>query len=143
MKRIFALFAMVIVLVCVAYAESNNAKPTEQPNLRYGTLLSVTKNEFDKIVVIKAKIRPSFSNRATITQNFFNIEYIAQKGWFSDYKELQYWAVADMTDGSERKVIAFTVSQETLQLLAEGKIPANVLDSYGYITMEFLLPSLR
>lgn len=109
--------------------------------LQHGTLLDVKINNFSKIIVIKAKIGPSYSNKATVDQNYYNIEYLVNHYDLSAFKEVQYWAVADMTDGSESKVISFTVSQDVLQKLKSSKIAANLLGNY--VTDLWILPSLR
>ena len=57
------------------------------------------------------------------------------------YDELQYWAVADMTDGSEQKVISFTVPHDTLEKIANGSIVEGQLQSYS--TDVWLSPALQ
>lgn len=111
------------------------------PSLPYGTLLSVNENAVDNIVVIKVKIHSSYSNQATIHQNYYNIEQLAEEGWYSDVVELQYWAVADMDDGSESKVISFTVPRTALDKLTSGAISGYSLGSY--VTDLWVHPSLK
>lgn len=91
----------------------------EELTLQHGELLKVTINEIDNIAVIKAKIQPSYSNRATIVQNYLNVCDLIQNHGFDQYGEVQYWAVADMTDGSEQKVISFTVTADLIQMIVE------------------------
>ena len=111
--------------------EANQAAAQEMPaSLDSGRLLSITETGENDIVVVKAKIEPSYSNKATVDQNYYNIEYLVKKFGFARYNTVDYWAVADMNDGSEQKVVAFTVPKDVLQLLADGKIPANRLGEY-------------
>lgn len=94
-------------------------------------------------LIIKAKITPSFNNHSTISQNFFNLEDLIKNQGCSKYDEIQYWAVADMTDGSESKVISFTAPKSTIDGIKDGSIEAIAyLDEYGYVTDVYILPSL-
>ena len=123
-------------------SDSTDAKePTAIDKLQYGDLIDVTINDIDSIIVIKAKITPSFSNQSTIDQNYYNIDYLVKNYNVDQYKELQYWAVADMTDGSESKVISFDVSNSLMKKIKDGSIFANQLGDH--VDNLWLLPSLR
>ncbi|MBP0974361.1 MAG: zinc ribbon domain-containing protein [Oscillospiraceae bacterium] len=120
--------------------EKSTEIKTKDDIIRFGDLLDLT--ETSTYVVIKAKIRPSYSNQATIRQNYFNIEKLVQDYGYDKYQEIQYWAVADMQDGSEAKVISFTVPKSTIDGLKSETIPANLLGDEGYVTDLWILPSL-
>ena len=92
-----------------------------------------------KLLIVKVKIQSQLSNELTIKQNYFNIQGIAESGLFRGYS-IQYWAVADMRDGSESKVISFDVPASTVEALYKQTIPANMLDSY--VDNLWILPSL-
>lgn len=146
-------------LVCVTYAplgtfeykfdisHKNNAEAVttqKQFNLTvpFGEVLDV--NETGDILVIKTKITPSFSNHATISQNFQNLEDLIVNQGCSKYNEIQYWAVADMSDGSESKVVAFTAPKSTIDGIKDGSISViSYLDEYGYLDDVYILPSLK
>lgn len=119
--------------------EATESQQEEAISLQYGELLSLHKQ--DGIAVVKAKIAPSFSNSATVSQNYYNIEALVKKHGFDKYDEVQYWAVADMTDGSEQKVISFTVPHDVLTKIAAGKLAINQLGSY--VTDLWVHQSLR
>lgn len=119
--------------------EATESQQEEAVLLQYGELLSL--HEQDGIAVVKAKIAPSFSNSATVSQNYYNIEALVKKHGFDKYDEVQYWAVADMTDGSEQKVISFTVPHDVLTKIAAGKLAINQLGSY--VTDLWVHQSLR
>lgn len=119
--------------------EATESQQEEAVSLQFGELLSL--NEQDGIAVVKAKIAPSFSNSATVSQNYYNIESLVEKHGFDKYDEVQYWAVADMTDGSEQKVISFTVPHDILAKIAAGKLAINQLGSY--VTDLWVHQSLR
>ncbi len=119
--------------------EATESQQEEAISLQYGELLSL--HEQDGIAVVKAKIAPSFSNSATVSQNYYNIEALVKKHGFDKYDEVQYWAVADMTDGSEQKVISFTVPHDVLTQIAAGKLAINQLGSY--VTDLWVHQSLR
>lgn len=107
-------------------------------SLLYGTLLE--KRAIGDNLTIKAKIEPSYSNKATIDQNYYNIEDIIKKQDGTRFSHIDYWAVADMTDGSEQKVISFTLSGDTIQKIADSQIVANQMGTY--VDDLFILPSL-
>ncbi len=106
--------------------------------LLHGTLLE--KRAIGDNLTIKAKIQPSFNNKATIDQNYYNIENIIKNQGGTRFTHIDYWAVADMTDGSEKKVISFTLSDETIRKIADNQIVANQMGSY--VDDLYILPSL-
>lgn len=106
--------------------------------LKYGKLISI--NEDEARVVIKAKITPSFSNSSTIEQNYYTVCDLITSQGFDIFNEIQYWAVADMTNGSESKVISFTISKKVIDQIAEEKVlPLYLAD---YLDDLWILPSL-
>lgn len=115
-----------------APTETETAETEKQPlELKFGELLDVTINSIDNIAVIKAKIQPSYSNNATIHQNYYSVCDLIQNHGFDQYKEVQYWAVADMTDGSEQKVISFTIDADLMALItSESGFAENTLGEY-------------
>ena len=125
----------------VPESEEDSTEPSY--SLEFGELVSVITNEIDdkSVIVVKAKIEPSYSNEATVNQNYFNVENLIQEQGCDAFDELQYWAVADMTDGSEQKVVSFTVSSSLIQMIAEGSVPANQLGDY--VDDLYILPSLQ
>ena len=95
--------------------------------------------ETNGVVVVKAKIAPSSTNDLTVAQNYHNaVDLIANQG-FADC-ELQYWAVADMSDGSEGKVISFTVPADIVEKVASGDVVATQLPDL--VSDLWILPSL-
>lgn len=120
--------------------EGFGAIDTTGLKLEFGDLLSVN-NGGDGVVVVKAKIKPSYSNKATIEQNYYTVCDLIQNHGFDTCTELQYWAVADMTDGSESKVISFTVNSDTIQTIKGGNFPDNLLGDY--VDDLYILPSLK
>lgn len=105
---------------------SNNCK------LVFGELQSfvISPDTTKKSCIIKAKIEPSYSNKTTIHQNFYNIEDFIKNQNGNGYDEIQYWAVAEMQSGEESKVISFTLNKKTIEDLYNNKIAANKLDNY-------------
>lgn len=109
--------------------------------LQFGELLDVVDNYIDNVLVIKAKIKGSYSTEATINQNYYNMYYLIMDYDVLDYKEIQYWAVADMTSGDESKVISFTVPKYVMELIRNKGVVANKLGDY--VTDLWLHPSLK
>ena len=104
-----------------------------------GELVDATIN--GTTLIVKAKIQPSFSNQATIDQNYFNVTDIVQNQGADVFREIQYWAVADMTDGSEGKVIQFTAGRELIRHIKEdGFLGGMIAD---YVEDLWILPSLQ
>lgn len=125
-------------------------KPTESAGeseaaaytLEHGELVSAITNEIDgqSVLVIKAKISSSYNNEATVDQNYYNVADLIQSQGCDVFDELQYWAVADMSDGSEQKVVSFTVDADLIQKIAAGEVVENQLGDY--VTDLYILPSL-
>ena len=110
--------------------------------VEYGKLISFITNEIDEknVAVVKVKIKPSYSNEATINQNYFNVDKLIKDDECDYYDEIQYWAVADMSDGSEGKVISFTLNKSTINSIKDGNIAASYLGDY--LDDLWVLPSL-
>ena len=109
-----------------------NTSPSNDCKLMYGELQSfvINPDTTKKSCIIKAKIEPSYSNKTTIHQNFYNVENFIKKQNGNKYDEIQYWAVADMQSGEESKVISFTLNKKTIDDLYNNKIATNMLDNY-------------
>lgn len=82
-------------------------------------------NKLGKNLTIKFKIKPSYSNQATIHQNGFNVEDLILNQGGSEFDTISYWAVANMEDGSESKVISFTLDKSLIQSIKNGNIVGN------------------
>lgn len=130
-------------------AETNDESSTETNADTYTSrniYLEIEHGEFVEaiesgdILVVKAKISPSYSNKATINQNNFNVEDIVKNQVGQKYKEIQYWAVADMTDGSESKVVSFTIDNKVIESIIDETIPGNMIMDYA--SDVWILPSL-
>lgn len=123
------------------FFENRNSTSTNNSNkitLKHGELLDVTINE--STLIIKAKIEPLLTNNQTIKQNYFNVEDIIKNQNGNKFDTIDYWAVAEMQDGSESKVIGFTLSKELIKAIVEEKIFAI---QYGdYVDDLYILPSL-
>lgn len=119
------------------------AEETAGPSLEYGELLELNENEIDgaAVVVVKAKIDSQASNKMTVDQNYYTVVDLIQEQGFDKYDEIQYWAVADMADGSESKVISFTLDKDLIGTIASGSFPANTLGEH--VTDLWILPSLE
>lgn len=113
----------------------------ESPEVKFGDLLSVNVNS-DNVVVVKVKISSSYSNQATIDQNYYNVVDLIRNQGFDQYAEIQYWAVADMSDGSEQKVISFTVAGDLIATISGAE---NFADNTlgDYLTDLWVHQSLR
>ena len=140
-----------IVIMCILIITgcSNNS---DEIKLLHGELLDFKEscNEYDDndtskclktVAVIKAKIEPSYSNKATIDQNYYNVEDFIKNSNGTKYDEISYWAVADMESGNESKVVSFTINKDLINKIKDGKIVANQLGNY--VDDLWILPSLK
>lgn len=97
-------------------------------SLPNGELLDTKLN--NNTLIIKAKISPKSTNEKTINQNYSNIVDLVTNQGCDKYDAIEYWAVADMSDGSESKVISFTVPDYTIDNIAIGTVTADNMGSY-------------
>lgn len=104
-----------------------------------GDLLDATINGTS--LIVKAKIQPSYSNQATIDQNYFNVTDLVQDQGADVFREIQYWAVADMTNGSEGKVIQFTCKRDLIKHIKEDGLLGGMIADY--VEDLWILPSLQ
>lgn len=145
---LFAILAALLLIINSADDDSSKGHQSssivpsenEKLELQFGELLSFIDNN-EGIAIIKAKIKPSYNNEATINQNYFNIEHLIKDNDFTKYNEIQYWAVADMNDGSESKVVSFTINKDLIDRISNDNIVANELDNY--LDDLWIHPSLR
>lgn len=121
--------------------DTQSSEPTY--TLRFGELLDTTITNLNErsILVIKAKITSSYDNDATVNQNYYNIEDLIKNQQCDSYNEIQYWAVADMSNGKEQKVVSFTVNSSLIQEILSGNVPINKLSNY--VDDLFIHASLR
>lgn len=92
-------------------------------------------------LIVKARINPQLTNKQTINQNYYNACGIIRSFGDNHFSELQYWAVSKMKDGSESKVISFTVSKDIIDRISKGDFPDNTLEQY--LDDLWILPSLQ
>lgn len=108
--------------------EEATTSTSKEYTLKHGELISI--NEIENTIVIKAKIKPSMSDKLTISQNFYNIADLINEQNADKFDEIQYWAVADMSDGSEQKVISFTVNKDVIKSIINNEVYPNELTNY-------------
>lgn len=121
-------------------------EPTEEPteeetesevdavkitSLRHGSLEDVVELESENAITIKAKISPSYSNKATIDQNYFNVADVIRNQGCENYSRIDYWAIADMTGGGEAKVISFTLESDTIRKIYNKQIAETQIGDYA------------
>ena len=130
--------------------DTKNKEKQDEYKIPHGELLDVKETCLDYnddnscnnyILVIKTKIEKRYSNKATINQNYFNIADYIRKNDVSKFSEIQYWAVADMTNGNESKVVSFTVPKTVI----DGIIAENIVDNQlgNYVSDLYILESLK
>ena len=124
-------------------ATQEAATGSTDSRISYGELLDFTENTIDgkNICVIKVKIEASLTKGMTVDQNYHNVEHFITKAGGDQYDSIDYWAVADMEDGSENKVISFTVPKDTIDKVKSGDLAAIQLGDY--VDDLYILPSLQ
>lgn len=153
MKKNLILILSILLLVSLVFigcgtssdkqsqSEKNNtseSQSTKTYKLKFGELVDYNIN--DNTLIIKAKISPSYSNKTTISQNGYNVEDIILNQGGDSFDEIQYWAVADMDDGSESKVISFTLNKDQINAIKNKQIVGNQIVDKA--TDVWILPSL-
>lgn len=106
--------------------------------LNFNTLLEVNTN--GGTIIIKAKIKGNLTAKMALKSCYFDAYEAIQEYGLEQFDELDYWAVADMTDGSESKVISYTISKDVMQKVAREEILENKLVDYADDV--WVLPSL-
>lgn len=148
-KVIIVIIVVVLILLSRIGSVSKDSKNSEakaiteetkeELKLQFGELLDI--KEYESGVIIKAKIESNLTKNMTIGQNFHSVCKLITDEGFNKYDEIKYWAVADMTDGSESKVIQFTLDKHTIDGIYEGTIYATQLKDRDIDL--WLHPSLR
>ncbi|EGO86270.1 hypothetical protein G8S49_11065 [Clostridium botulinum C] len=106
---------------------------------RFGQILEAIK--LGKKLTIKFKISPSYNNKTTIHQNGFNMEDLILNQGADKFDSIDYWAVADMQDGSESKVISFTLDKNLIDSIKNRNTVGNqIVDKAKDV---WILPSLK
>lgn len=102
--------------------------------MRFGSLDRISITD-DGIVIMLVTIKPSWTNKATIEQNFYNIENFISNYGCDDYNAVKYTAQTEVSDTRTGKtrtamVIQFIVPKDTLCALKNGTIYPNELHNY-------------
>lgn len=131
-KRInkkFVIVTVIAFLATIIICDVLGPKP-EKSDIKYGKLLSVTDaRDANGTVSVRVKINSNLTNKMTIDQNYQNaVDLIANRGY--NNCELRYFAVMDRTDGSEGKIMSFTVPASVVDKISDGKIVAIQLPNY-------------
>lgn len=142
MKKILSVF-LAFALAFVFSACGSSSAPEESPfpfKMNFGEILDYNVND-NGTLIVKAKIKSNLTKEMTIKQNYMNAWEIIQSAEDLSFSKLQYWAVADMTDGSESKVIQFTVPESAIDRVRSGSILENGLGDY--VEDLWIHPSLK
>lgn len=116
--------------------DTDTDKPTF--TIPHGELLSVQTS--GDTLTLKAKITALYSDKTTIDQNYFNVENVIKNQGGDQYSKIQYSAVFKSEGGEEVKVISFTLTSDTIELIKNGSIAAIQIGDYAYDL--YVLPSL-
>lgn len=128
-KRINKKIIVVAAIAFLAIAIIGNVLGPKN-DIKYGKLLSVTDaRDANGPVSVRVKVDSGLTNKMTIDQNYHNaVDLITNRGY--DNCDLRYFAVMDRTDGSEGKIMSFTVPASVVDKIADGKIVAIQLPNY-------------
>lgn len=124
-------------------AQEEPAEESKDSRISYGEVLDQTENTVDgkTVCVLKVKIEPSLTKTMTVDQNYHNVVKFITEGGGDKYDSIDYWAVADMQDGSESKAVSFTVPKETIEKVKDGSLVAIQLKDQ--VDDLYILPSLQ
>lgn len=141
---IIAILFVLIILIAILIPKDSNLK------ILYGDLVEFKEicKEYNShndclnnIAIIEAKIKPSYNNQTTIDQNYYNIVDLIKNNNFNNYNEIQYWAIMNLNNDSDVKVISFTVPKDIIQKIYNNEISDKNLSTY--ITDLYIHPSLQ
>lgn len=146
MKKISKVFLFIMAFVlllsgCGSSSRTDQATEDGKIKIRFGDILDITENKEEQTIIIKVKIESNVTKEMTVNQNYMNAWEFIKAYTGTEYKELTYWAVADMTDGTESKVVQFKVPEDAINGVLNGSILENQLGDH--VTDLFLHPSLR
>ena len=111
---------------------------TSKYKAKIGKLLEA--NQLGRSLTVKFKIEPNLTNSLTIAQNGINVEDLIVNQGASQFDTIDYLAVADMKDGSEDKVISFTVDKQLIKLVKDKQmLGPQIIDNAKDV---WILPSL-
>ena len=123
------------------YETQQSGEKRTPTSVEFGTLLDANSDGGEgNTLVVKVKIEANLTNKMTISQNYHNIIDIVKNQKCDTYDAIDYWAVADMTDGTEGKVISFLVSKNVIDGIKAGNIVATTLEDN--LNDLWILPSL-
>lgn len=132
MKKILSI--MLCIIMCAGFAgcsSSSSSSDKGEYTILHGEYLESNETD-DNGLVIKVKIKPSTTNKLTIDQNGYNVEDLIKNQGCDKYNKIDYWAVADMDNGKEEKVVSFTLDNKTIQGIKDGNIVANeIVNTYA------------
>lgn len=118
---------------------ARNGSDIENIKLHQNDLLDVT--SYGGNITIKAKIIVKSSNDLTRKSCYFDMYDAIKDYGLDNYLNLSFWAVADMTNGTEQKVISFDIPQDVMKKVADGSIEEGQLINYA--TDEWLSPAIQ
>lgn len=135
-----------ISIICLLLISGCNEKANTN-NLTYGKLIDFKEsclnyddnNNCDNLIAnIKVEIKDSYSNKATIDQNYYNISNYIKDNDISKYNEIQYWAINNIT---QEKVISFSLDKELIDKIKNNKMVDNQLGNY--VNDLYIIPELK
>ncbi|MDY2737147.1 hypothetical protein [Intestinibacter sp.] len=145
MKKLLTMVLGLILCMSLVGCGGDNSSDTSategEYTIKHGEFIESHETD-DNGIVIKVKIEPNATNKLTIDQNGYNVEDLIKNQGCDKFDKIDYWAVADMEDGSESKVVSFTIDSKVIQGIKDGNIVANeIIDTYADDV--YILPSLQ
>lgn len=132
MKKILSI--MLCIIMCTGFvgcSSNSSSNDKGEYTILHGEYLESNETD-DNGLVIKVKIKPSTTNKLTIDQNGYNVEDLIKNQGCDKYNKIDYWAVADMDNGKEEKVVSFTLDNKAIQGIKDGNIVANeIVNTYA------------
>lgn len=135
-----------VIILCLVLITGCNEKK-DYKDLTYGKLIDFKESclNYDEnnncnnlVAIIKAEIKDSYSNKATIDQNYYNISNFVKNNDISKYNEIQYWAINNNT---QEKIISFNLNKELINKIKNNEIVDNQLGNY--VNELYISPNLK
>lgn len=111
-----------LFILGVKFISDNQNSSTVNLNIgiKNGEVLEIKESEDEQTLSIKVKIKEQDKSEDTINQNLDNIQTIIESVNTDKYKNLYYYAVADICNKKDIPIISLTLSKNDIENLKGG-----------------------
>lgn len=85
---------------------------------------------WDGMCVVSVLIEPSYNDKATVNQNFHNVESLILDGGGDRFREIQYYAFVTDASGDRVKAVSFSLDSDLIQRIKNREVFAIDMGNY-------------